>query len=339
MASRVFLHIGAPKSGTTYLQTKLGANKDAVRAQGVLLPDRLDVIRLMRWVTGREAERPRPSRAGRGWDDVLAAIREWPDTAVISHEMLCTATREQAVAALAAFGPADVHLVYTLRDLARTLPSEWQQAVRGGHSGTFDDYVRAVRQRSADDFGFVSRHDVVDVLSRWAGNVDPSRVHLVTLPPPGADRGLLWSRFSTVIGIDADSCTEPERWANDSLGSVEAEVLRRFNIALQERMVDERLPVSWTRRNVANGILIHRPDQRRFTIRPADLAWVRARAEETVAAVGGAGYDIVGELADLVPGDVQTSSVHPDDLPAADISSAAVELAAALAAALREADR
>jgi superfamily II DNA helicase RecQ len=40
MASKVFLHIGLPKTGTTYLQTVMWADRDRMRAQGVLLPGR-----------------------------------------------------------------------------------------------------------------------------------------------------------------------------------------------------------------------------------------------------------------------------------------------------------
>ena len=37
---RVFLHIGAPKTGTTFLQDVLVRNKAALRANGVLYPGR-----------------------------------------------------------------------------------------------------------------------------------------------------------------------------------------------------------------------------------------------------------------------------------------------------------
>ena len=40
MAAKVFLHIGLPKTGTTYLQTVMWADRERMRAQGVLLPGR-----------------------------------------------------------------------------------------------------------------------------------------------------------------------------------------------------------------------------------------------------------------------------------------------------------
>lgn len=36
--SRVYLHVGAPKTGTTFLQGVLGKNRDTLKQQGVWLP-------------------------------------------------------------------------------------------------------------------------------------------------------------------------------------------------------------------------------------------------------------------------------------------------------------
>ncbi len=38
MSQRVYLHVGVPKSGTTFLQASLTANRKALRAAGVLYP-------------------------------------------------------------------------------------------------------------------------------------------------------------------------------------------------------------------------------------------------------------------------------------------------------------
>ena len=43
MAKRVFLHVGTPESGTTYLQAVLWQNADALKRNGLLLPARFSV--------------------------------------------------------------------------------------------------------------------------------------------------------------------------------------------------------------------------------------------------------------------------------------------------------
>jgi len=38
VAERVFLHVGAPKSGTTFLQTVMWENREGLAERGVLIP-------------------------------------------------------------------------------------------------------------------------------------------------------------------------------------------------------------------------------------------------------------------------------------------------------------
>jgi superfamily II DNA helicase RecQ len=38
VAKRVFIHLGLPKTATTYLQTIVWGSRDRLRADGVLLP-------------------------------------------------------------------------------------------------------------------------------------------------------------------------------------------------------------------------------------------------------------------------------------------------------------
>ena len=100
---RVFLHIGLPKTATTYLQTVLWAHRARMRAQGVLLPgdERRDHLWASRMV--REDDHPRSAddawQAG-AWDRVRAEIAAWPGTAVVSHEFFAAASRGAGRAAI-----------------------------------------------------------------------------------------------------------------------------------------------------------------------------------------------------------------------------------------------
>jgi hypothetical protein len=341
MPTDVYLHIGAPKSGSTHLQGLLHANQAALAEQGLLVPGaHADHFRLMMHATGRDGDLPRPKAARRTWDRLLAEVGQWPGSAVLSHEMLCTASPEQAAALREAVGRAEAHIVYTVRDLARTLPSEWQQAVRGGLTIGFDDYVRAVRDRGADAEPFFAMHDVWAVLARWGTGLDPRRVHVVTVPRPGADRDLLWRRFAQVLGVKPETASAGGQRANESLGAVEAELLRRVNVAVRGVMdADDPALVPWMRRNVALKVLAHRASQQRFAIRPSDYAWVVERSRQTAEALAASGYDIVGDLADLVPDAAPVEGPQPDDAGADEIAAAAVDTIAGLAAALRQAQR
>ena len=102
---RVLLHVGAPKTGTSFVQDILFTNRDALRERGILYPaDRhdahflaaLDLMELP-W-GGLEHE------AVGAWDRLAAEVRDWPGTAIISHEILGTASRVQVARALESLG-------------------------------------------------------------------------------------------------------------------------------------------------------------------------------------------------------------------------------------------
>ena len=62
---------------------------------------------------------------------------------MISSEWLCLADREGARQALSDLGE-DVHLVLTLRDLARQLPADWQEGIKHGRRVSYPRYLDCV---------------------------------------------------------------------------------------------------------------------------------------------------------------------------------------------------
>ena len=61
MSGRVLLHVGLPKSGTSYLQKLLSANRERLRGHGVLFPgaDWSDQVVAVRDVRGLYDQRTR----------------------------------------------------------------------------------------------------------------------------------------------------------------------------------------------------------------------------------------------------------------------------------------
>ena len=133
MATHVYFHVGAPKTGTTFLQGVMRHNREALREQGVLYPgatarDHLHASQVVREVT----KHPRRADRVEAWDRLVAELAEWPGVGIISHEFFGMATEEQARSALERLAPAEVHVVLTARDYVRQFAADWQESLKMG---------------------------------------------------------------------------------------------------------------------------------------------------------------------------------------------------------------
>ena len=141
MARRVFLHIGVPKSGTTFLQTTMWRNRQALQEQGFLYPgrERMDHYHASRQVRGVSSARMGDYAAV--WDRLVERLHGWDGDGLISHEFFSMATAAQARAAVRALAPAEVHIVLTARDYLRHLPAVWQDDLKMHSVASFDDFM------------------------------------------------------------------------------------------------------------------------------------------------------------------------------------------------------
>src|SRR5690606_6044543 len=93
--------------------------------------------------TGRRAE-----RRGGVWPAMVEQVRSHPGTSIISMEYLARIPVARIEELVAHFPQVRVEAVLTARDLGRNVPAMWQERVKNGSTTSFDDYVRAVRERS-----------------------------------------------------------------------------------------------------------------------------------------------------------------------------------------------
>ena len=336
MARRVFVHVGAPKTGTTYLQSTVARNRSLLAERGLLYPattqggDHFDAaIDLIehRWGGRLEAARG-------GWDKLAAAAERTTDDVLISHEVLAAATPAQVERAQASLAGAELHVVYTARDLGRQIPAEWQETVKHRGRLSFDRFLAQVvagRRTNPNDW-FWRVQGLPSVLGRWSAGLPPERVHLITVPPPGSPPDVLWSRFATTLGIAADLELEPPEHANASLGTAETAMLRRLNIVLKGRAIPQQVYAGTVRDLVARDVLGRRRDTVRTTLPPRLRGFVDEVTEEWLEWAQGAGVDVVGdldELRTLWPAD-DASWDDPDAPPPSDVLDSAIQAVAAL---------
>lgn len=306
MAGKVIVHVGAPKTGTSFLQDLLFGARDRLAGIGVCYPaDRFDAhflaaLDLMQlpW-GGLEAE------AVGAWDRLAAQVRDWSGTAIVSHEILARASRIHVARALDSLdaGDTEIHVVLSARDLVRQIPAEWQENVKHRRTMPYATFLADLQEpsRTAGEASwFWSVQEVPDILDRWGSSLPRERVHLVTVPPSGAPNDLLWKRFSEVLGLDPEEFTLDDIRVNASLGATEATVVRRLN-----EQVAEVLPNHHYRALVREALVHQGLSRDRRSARlsvPEDVwAWADRLSRAWVAEVAERGYDVVGDLDDLLP--------------------------------------
>jgi hypothetical protein len=304
---RIYLHIGEPKTGTTFLQDALWGNRGQLAAQGLQLPGYSDRDHSRASRDLRETPRPSSDPADPWigeWDILAGQALRARGGAVISNELLAAASPQQAERAVRSVLQADVHIVATVRDFAAVLPAEWQESVKCRGTTGWEAWLEEViaaegaadrRRRS----WFWRVHDTLAILDMWSRHLPPDHVHVVTVPRQDS-AGLLWARFAAVLGAEAARCDVTGARPNSSLGLTETEVLRRVNQALPAGIPD------WfyareIKQILAHGVFSAAPNRIRVALPPGREAWAADQAEILIAGLQDAKYDIVGDLAELRP--------------------------------------
>ena len=236
-----------------------------------------------------------------------AEVREWPGTAIISHEILGTASRVQVARALESLAAHEAPRSTSSSPRAtwcgRSPPSGRRTSSTGARS-TYGKFLENLRdeQRSAEVAQwFWGVQEVPDVLDRWAESIPRDRVHLVTVPPPGSSPTLLWERFAGLFGID------PAEFAPTDTGQ---RLARRTGVgddpsaqrAAQRRTPEPPLPAASSARLLVHQNLSGRPGSPRLSLPEDAYRWASDLGRSWVSELALRGYDVVGDLDDLVPG-------------------------------------
>jgi hypothetical protein len=334
---RVYLHIGEPKTGTTFLQSAMWGNRARLAAQGVLLPgyQRKDHSRASRDLreTPRLDSDPTDPWIG-DWDVLVGQAMLAPRAAVISDEVLSACNPGQADRAVRSLLAAEVHIVLVVRDVATLLPAEWQETVKTRGTDPWDEWlidVIDIQSGAADRrlSRFWMLHDTQAILDMWVQHLPPEQVHVITMPRQGPT-SVLWERFAEVLGIDPGRADLSQARSNSSLGFPEAEFLRRLNVALPEDM-PFWFYTRYIKHVLAHDVLADRARGARMVLPPEREAWARQQSEALAAALLDSKFHIVGDLGELLPPTAAGQQLGAAEPAAEQVLDAAVAAAAGLA--------
>jgi hypothetical protein len=316
MPTDLTLHIGTPKSGTTYLQATLTAGRRALDRAGILYPGE-------RYLPGNGFnQQPAMYALGRrhiGWVNdkaIASAIRHFGrlceevsvhrGRVLISAESLAFFDISEIDTLLDKLGTERprASVVITARDLGRILPSIWQQNVKNGATQPLNAYLDSVAElRGTPDVPMWTAFGLPGLVERWASVVGLDHVTLVTASHHG--QAQLWRRF-------AEAALVPQRLPettgtgttfdrNTSLSWSQIEVLRHLNAMLQSEKHDprraqvtrERLLRIWMDGSSGSGPRIGLPAH----LQPVVTRW----ADEDIDRLAACGVRVVGSLDDLRP--------------------------------------
>lgn len=336
MTSRVYLHVGAPKSGTTYLQGVLDANRVRLAEAGVRVVGERHLDRVHAAMVVREDPRLEslPEGASEAWSRLVEEIRTWSgEVAVLSYELFAGASEEQVQRVLHDLEGLEVHVVITARDLGRAVPSAWQERLKFALATPLEKWrPRPESDGVRAEWGWRTM-DPAGVARRWGAGLPADRVHVVTVPRDAADEQELWRRFAGACGIAVAGLQLTVDRANESLGLVAAELLRRVNEKVTPPIQGSREQALWLRDVLAHRVLV---ELGREPIGLTDEQYAEAveRSTASAAALAEAGYDIRGDLADLAA--TRPAARTPGEATDAELLDAAVETIVRLLLLVRE---
>ena len=301
--TRVVLHIGAPKTGTSFIQSVLSNNPELLQTRGVLWPgaawsDQVRAVEDLRDTDHTGGSSPR-------WDALVAEIDRFTgSTAVVSMEWLCLGSGDMARRAIASLDQHEVHVVLTLRDLARAIPAQWQESTQNGFGWTYPTFLNQLSgsQPNEKPAGrhFWTNQDWARMAATWAPLVPLGRFSVVTVPPAGASSDLLWTRFCQAAGIAPEGYSL-EGWPNESLGAASAEIMRRLQVARRSEPRNPRHKGRLKHRLAKQTLATHRKAEPSLILPPEFYNWTLATSKQLIASVRRNEPTVVGDLDELLP--------------------------------------
>jgi hypothetical protein len=225
-------------------------------------------------------------------------------TSVVSSEFFADAPDDESIARIVdGLGRDQVHVLVTLRPLAKIMPSQWQQYVQNGLRMGYEDWLehmlhKAPYEKPNPSFWRRHRHD--RLVERWVRVAGAENVTVVVVDD--RDRDGLMRTFESLLGLPDGLLQPVPDAANRSLTLAETEMLRKLNMEFR----GNGLPDEVYSKMVRNGAVMHMkntcspaPDDARITTPRWALeaaAGIGAEMAERIAVMG---VRVLGDPASL----------------------------------------
>jgi hypothetical protein len=227
------LHIGAPKCGSTALQSALFLNREALKDNGIEY-----IGTRAHWASAAKAVVGVPDRASRRvppiseWESMVGWARRATGEgrrALISSEFFASADEPRVERIVRDLGAESLSIVLTIRPLTSTLPSAWQQGLKLGGTLGLQAWLETVLFRPEEPRSkrVWLKHQYDEIARRWSEVVGPENVTVVIVDEQ--NRSGIFNDFSRIIGLPPGTLAVQPKRTNPSLSAFEADVLAELN--------------------------------------------------------------------------------------------------------------
>jgi len=234
---KLFLHVGFHKTGTTSLQDALNRNRAELLTQGLVYPKtrRFRAQHEFAWSAGKRGwgwKQFGGSQAGPGpARRMFRLIRASKQDVIISSEFLSELTPERIQKLISSIGDKDLRVIFSVRPVAKILPSAYQQEVKNGSKLTFDRWLERVLEPEKENRNktrFWTRHSHHIEIAKWAGVVGKERITVIVADESKPE--FLTESFFKLVQADTSNFRESKKEVvNRSMDLAEIELLRRIN--------------------------------------------------------------------------------------------------------------
>jgi len=235
--AKLYLHVGFHKTGTTSLQDNLNRNRPALLAQGIDYPKtrKFKAHHEFAWSAGQRGwgwKKFGGSKAGSApAKRMYQLLRKSKLDAIISSEFLSELSPDQIRTLLSSIGRRELKVIFTVRPIAKILPSAYQQEVKNGSKLTYKSWLELVLEPEKENRNktrFWDRHSHDVEIAKWADIVGKDRVSVIISDDANPD--FLTTSFFSLLGVSTKKFKESKKDViNRSMDLAEIELLRRIN--------------------------------------------------------------------------------------------------------------
>lgn len=236
MATRLIVHAGFHKTGTTALQSALFAVSEELEKAGYTYPHvggkahHKAIYSLMERGWGWEDRGGNPPNLKK-WPELVKKVKRAKGRAIVSSEFLCELSEEQIARFKADLGIEDVTIYFTLRPLLKIVPSAYQQHLKIGIRSDYEKWLHSILDEpgvSTITPSFWVRHQHGRVLKKWIAAYGKEKVKLVIVDEKNPE--FMYDVFNQVLELKRPLLVEQrEKDSNRSLTVPEIALLRKVN--------------------------------------------------------------------------------------------------------------